>query len=224
ILLRANRSTDGHSYMEYRADKKVNLIFSNGVTEVNAINGQWAHVSAVTWQLPVAGQITIGSNILNGLNRQLHIVSVSSNYNINMTIFNAQMKMRYGNITVQITSDYRFLRIRSGLYMVNLKTIVSPFEILVSDHEMIVQCKNERAIVQMLPNSSNIIISTDQYSRVFIDRGREAVVVGGREIRPAGNVNLLSMQLKILLKSGNTSSIHASTNRSQITVQTTSTN
>nr|CRZ25778.1 Bm2414 [Brugia malayi] len=224
ILLRANRSTDGHSYMEYRADKKVNLIFSNGITEVNAINGQWAHVSAVTWQLPVAGQITIGSNILNGLNRQLHIVSVSSNYNINMTIFNAQMKMRYGNITVQITPDYRFLRIRSGLYMVNLKTIVSPFEILVSDHEMIVQCENERAIVQMLPNSSNIIISTDQYSRVVIDRGREAVVVEGREIRPAGNVNLLSMQLRILLKSGNTSSIHASTNRSQITVQTTSTN
>lgn len=73
--------------------------------------------------------------------------------------------MRYGNITVQITSDYRFLRIRSELYMVNLKTIVSPFEMLISDHEMIVRCENERAIVQLLPNSSNIIISTDQYSR-----------------------------------------------------------
>lgn len=59
---------------------------------------------------------------------------------------------------------------------------------------------------------------------MIIDRGREAVVLGGREVRPAGNINLLSMQLKILLKSGNISFIHASTNRSQIAMQSTSTN
>ncbi|EFO27331.2 hypothetical protein LOAG_01149 [Loa loa] len=223
MFLRSNRSTDGHSYMEYRADKNVNLIFSSGVTEVNAINGRWAHVSAITWQLPVTGQITFGSNILNGLSRQLHIVSVSSNHNVNMTIFDAQMQLRYGDITVQITSDCRFLRITSTLYMVNVKTTVLPFEITILDQEMIVRCENERAVIQLLPNSSNIIISTDQYSRVVIDRGREAVVLGGQEVRPAGNINLLSMQLKILLESGNISSIHASTNRSQITMQTTST-
>ncbi|VBB29294.1 unnamed protein product [Acanthocheilonema viteae] len=224
IFLRANRSTDGHSYMEYKANKNVNIIFTSGVTEINAFNGRWAQITAVTWQLSMPGQITIGSNILSGLSRQLHIVSVSSNYSINITIFDAQMQMRYGNITIQITSDYRILIIRSELYMVNLKTIVSPFEISISDHEMIVQCENERAVVQLLPNSSNIVINTNQYSRVVIDRGREAVILGGQEIRPAGNINLLSMQLKVLLKSGNLSSIHASTNHSQITMQTTSTN
>ncbi|VDK71992.1 unnamed protein product [Litomosoides sigmodontis] len=206
MFLRANRSTDGHSYVEYRADKNVSLIFSSGVTEVNAFNGLWAQVTAVTWHLPVTGLITVGSNILNDLDRQLHIVS---------------MQMRYGNVTVQITSDYRILKIRSELYVVNLKTIVSPFEISIYDHEMTVRCEDERAIVQLLPNSSNIIINTDQYSKVLIDRGREAAILGGREIRPAGNINLLSMQLKILLKSGNISSIHASTNRSQITMAST---
>lgn len=59
---------------------------------------------------------------------------------------------------------------------------------------------------------------------MIIDRGREAVIIEGQELRPAGNINLLSMQLEILLKSGNISSIHASTNRSRITVQNTSTN
>ncbi|VDO41337.1 unnamed protein product, partial [Onchocerca flexuosa] len=216
MFLRSNRSTDGHSYMEYRADKNVNLIFSSGITQVNAFSGQWAHVSVVTWQLPVSSQVTIGSNILSNLSRQLYIASVSSNYNINITAFDAQMQMRYGNITVHITPDYRFLRIRSELYVVNLKTIISPFEISISDHEMIVRCENEQAIVQLLPNSSNIIIGTNQYSKMIIDRGREAVILGGREVRPAGNINLLSMQLKILLKSGNISFIHASTNRSQI--------
>lgn len=75
------------------------------------------------------------------------------------------MQMRYGNVTVQMTSDYRTLKIRSELYMVNLKTIVSPFEISIYDHEMTVRCENERAIVQLLPNSSNIIINTNQYSK-----------------------------------------------------------
>ncbi|VDK65576.1 unnamed protein product [Onchocerca ochengi] len=224
MFLRSNRSTDGHSYMEYRADKNVNLIFSSGITQVNAFSGRWAHVSVVTWQLPVSSKVTIGSNVLSNLSRQLHIVSVNSDYNINITVFDAQMQMRYGNITVQITSDYRFLRIRSELYVVNLKTVISPFEISISDQEMIVRCENEQAMVQLLPNSSNIIIGIKQYSRMIIDRGREAVVLGGREVRPAGNINLLSMQLKILLKSGNISFIHASTNRSQIAMQSTSTN
>uniref|UniRef100_A0A0R3RWR3 Protein kinase domain-containing protein n=1 Tax=Elaeophora elaphi TaxID=1147741 RepID=A0A0R3RWR3_9BILA len=224
MFLRANRSTDGHSYMEYRADRNVNLIFSSGITEVNAFNGQWAQVTAVTWQLSMPSRITVSSNVLNGLNRLLHIISVNDNYKINITIFDAQMQMRYGNITVQITSDYQFLRIKSELYTVNLKTIISPFKISISDYEMMVQCENEQAIVHLLPNSSNIIINTNQYSRVAIDRGRDAVVVEGQEVRPAGNINLLSMQLKILLKSGNISSIHASTNRSQITVQAMSTN
>ncbi|CAG9541094.1 unnamed protein product [Cercopithifilaria johnstoni] len=224
MFLKANRSTDGHSFMEYRADKNVSLIFSSGITEVNAFNGLWAQVTTTTWQLSVPGEIIISSNTANGLNRQLHIVSVSTDNNINITIFDAQVQMRYGNVTVQITSDYRILRIRSELYMVNLKTIVSPFKILIYDHEMIVRCENERSVVQLLPNSSNIIIDTNQYSRVVIDRGREAAILGGREVRPAGNINLLSMQLKILLKSGNISSIHASANRSQITMQTTSTN
>lgn len=91
MFLRTNRSTDGHSYMEYRADKDVNLIFSSGVTEVNAFNGLWAQVTAVTWHLPVLGQITIGSNILNDFTRQLHIVSNGNDCNINITIFDAQV-------------------------------------------------------------------------------------------------------------------------------------
>lgn len=93
MFLRTNRSSDGHSHMEYRADKNVNVIFSSGVTEVNAFNGRWARVTAVTWQLPLPRQITISSNILNDLSRQLYIVSISSNYNINITIFDAQVNI-----------------------------------------------------------------------------------------------------------------------------------
>lgn len=75
------------------------------------------------------------------------------------------MQVRYGNTTIQITSDYQILRIRSELYAINLKTIVSPYEISIYDYEMIVRCENERAIVRLLPNSSNIIIGINQYSK-----------------------------------------------------------
>uniref|UniRef100_A0A915Q213 Uncharacterized protein n=1 Tax=Setaria digitata TaxID=48799 RepID=A0A915Q213_9BILA len=224
MFLKANRTADGNSYMEYRADQNVNLIFSSDVMQVNAFSGQWAQVSAVTWHLPMSPRTIITSSTLNGLSRQLHVVSFNGNYNINISVFGAQVQLEYGNIKVQIKSDYRFVRIRSGLYILDLKTVASPFKMLVSDYEMIVQYESEQVIVQLLPNSSNIIVNTGRYSRVIIDCGSDSIVLGSQEVRPIGNIKLLSMQLKILLKSGNVSSIHASANQSQITMQTTSTN
>lgn len=91
MFLRTNRSTDGHSSVEYKADQNVNLILSNGITQVSAMGGGWAYVVAVTWQLPVVRRITIDSNISRGLNRQLHIVSVSSNYHIDIILFGAEV-------------------------------------------------------------------------------------------------------------------------------------
>lgn len=59
---------------------------------------------------------------------------------------------------------------------------------------------------------------------MLIDRGSGLVSLGGQEVRSTGDIILLSMQLNILLKSGDISSVHASANRSQITLQTNSTN
>ncbi|VDK39277.1 unnamed protein product [Gongylonema pulchrum] len=170
------------------------------------------------------------------------------------------MQLLYGNASVQISPDYRFLRLSSGLYTVDLKTVLSPFEIFISEQEMTVHCINERAVVQLLPDSSNIVITTNQYSRhpfhyneqfyqkiiaqkyfydllvvflsadslllrrVIIDRGSGFIRLGGQRVHPSGDINLLTMQLNILLKSGDVSSVRASANRSRIILQTNSTN
>ncbi|VDN04220.1 unnamed protein product [Thelazia callipaeda] len=186
MSLKANRSADGHSYLQYRADQNVKLILSKGVTRVNVINGEWAHIAAAT--------------------------------------SNLRMQMEYGNMSIQIAPDYRFLRIKSGLYIVNLRTNVSAFKISITDHVMAVNCESELTQIQIYPNSSNIIITTDQYSRMVLDKGSKSVVLGGEKIQSVGNINIVSMQLNILLKSGDISFIQASANHSLITMQESSTN
>lgn len=224
MFLRANRSADGHSYVQYKADQDVALVLSDDLIQIYVVSGRWAQVIAVTRQIPAARRISMGSNVSDGLSRQLHIVSTNDNCDVDIILYDAQMKIQYGNITVQMSSDYRFLRLSSALYKVILKTVLSPFEMTISDQEMVVHCVTERAVVQMLPNSSNIIIKAEQYSKVVIQRESGSVVIGEQEVRPTGSIILSSMQLNILLKAGDISSIHASANRSQITVQTLSTN
>ncbi|VDK43594.1 unnamed protein product [Gongylonema pulchrum] len=57
------------------------------------------------------------------------------------------MQLLYGYVRVQTSPDYRFLRLSSGLYTVDMKTVLLPFEIFISEQRMIVHCINERAIV-----------------------------------------------------------------------------
>lgn len=91
MLLLSNRSEDGHSLLEMVAESDIDVVLLVKEIHVEAAHARLAHVTMLTWQLPLESRLTLTSNISTALNRQLFITSTTNNYNLIITLDGAKV-------------------------------------------------------------------------------------------------------------------------------------
>uniref|UniRef100_A0AC35G510 Uncharacterized protein n=1 Tax=Panagrolaimus sp. PS1159 TaxID=55785 RepID=A0AC35G510_9BILA len=174
-----NRKTDSESQLFLSLQNSVNLSLTDTTTQtqVEAINGRRAQINANTWDVQIARKLTLSSNVLQNLARELTITSVSNKYN------------------VAIILD------------VELHTLKSPFDLSLTEEELLIRAPDENTALQIKPNSSDISINVNQISQMAVDRfggGTVKLQSGGSSNgTQAEALQLDSQELSLQLFAGN---------------------
>ncbi|VDK46801.1 unnamed protein product [Anisakis simplex] len=145
------------------------------------------------------------------------------NANLSAKSNEMQVSVYYGKIYVELASDYRSLRLISPGHTVILKTVLSPFDIFVSSHEMWIRCVEDNTAIHARFDSPTVNVELQQYSQAFIERRDGQFTVGGSEFEGANQIQITSMQLKMILESDRINTVRAFANQSEIVIHTNST-
>jgi hypothetical protein len=65
---------------------------------------------------------------------------------------------------VEISDDYRTLILTSEAHRVELKTVMSPFNLSITDRELTVRCPDDTTTLRIMRDSSEIDIEVEQLS------------------------------------------------------------
>lgn len=196
-------------------------------TQVEAINGRRAQINANTWDVQMARKLTLSSNVLQNYARELTITSVSNNYNVAIILDGAQIGLLYGKVRLDIQSDYRKLVLTTETHKVELQTYKSPFDLSITDEELLIRAPDENTALQIQPNSSDISINVHQLSQMAVDRfgGGAFTLQGAPQGTTAEALQLDSQELSLHLFAGNDSdntaaAIQSNSNHSRLSLQT----
>ena len=194
-------------------------------TQVEAVNGRSASVTANTWTTQVERKLTVSSSVTQNTNRQLMITSVSNEYNIVITLDGAQVGLLYGNIRLDISADYRILVLMTERHRVELRTLYSPFDVTITNADLLVRAPDDSTVLRIRPNSSDVDIDVSQLSRMTMDKfeGGTLTMSGQSVVAGTEEVLLDSRELILNLIAGDSAAntaIHSSSNFSQLTMRT----
>uniref|UniRef100_A0A914Z3Y5 Uncharacterized protein n=1 Tax=Panagrolaimus superbus TaxID=310955 RepID=A0A914Z3Y5_9BILA len=222
-----NRKTDSESQLFLSLQNSVNLSLTDTSTQtqVEAINGRKAQINANTWDVQIARKLTLSSNVLQNFARELTITSVSNKYNVAIILDGAQVGLLYGNVRLDIQSDYRKLTLTTETHKVELQTFKSPFDLSLTDEELLIRAPDENTALQIKPNSSDISINVNQLSQMAVDRfgGGTLTLQSGSNGTQAEALQLDSQELSLHLFSSNdsdTAAIQSTSNHSKLVLQT----
>ncbi|KAE9550739.1 hypothetical protein FO519_006040 [Halicephalobus sp. NKZ332] len=222
-----NRRTDGETQLGLTLTNAVNLSLSDvaTTTQVEAVNGRSASVTANTWSTQVERKLTVASSVTHDTSRKLVITSVSNEYNIVITLDGAQVGLLYGNVRLDIAPDYRTLVLLTERHRVELRTVYSPFDLTITDADLLVRAPDDSTVLRIRPNSSDVDINVNQLSRMTMDRfeGGTLLMQGQPVVAGTEEVVLDSRELALNLIAGSSSentAIHSSSNFSQLTMRT----
>lgn len=182
-------------------------------------------MTANSWSMQIARKLTLSSSITEGTNRKLVITSVSNDYNIIITLDGAQVGLMYGKVRLDIAADYRTLVLLTDRHRVELKTVYSPFDLTLTDNELLIRAPDDNTILRIRPNSSNVDINVGQLSQMTMDsfEGSGVAVQGQSVVSGTEELRLDSKELILNLIGGNKpedTSIHSSSNFSQLSMRT----
>uniref|UniRef100_A0A7E4V9G5 DUF2807 domain-containing protein n=1 Tax=Panagrellus redivivus TaxID=6233 RepID=A0A7E4V9G5_PANRE len=196
-----NRQTDKETQLVINLLTNVNLSLSDTttVTRVEAINGNKAAIVANSWNNEVPRKLTLESSILHELLRTLVITSVSTEYNVVITLDGAKVGLLYGQVRLDIAPDYRSLVLTTESHKVTLKTVTSPFDLTITEENLVIRAPDDNTVLQIKPNSSNVDITVHQLSQLTMDRfGGSGLMLQGANVSTA-QAELLELDSKELL-------------------------
>ncbi|GMT36247.1 hypothetical protein PFISCL1PPCAC_27544, partial [Pristionchus fissidentatus] len=199
---------------------RVNLSVADSGMRIQALEGKWADVTASTREdNKTAKSMNIYSNMSldSRFERRLTISAVDRLYDMEAVLLGARVRTTYGDVTLDIDSDYRTARIYTIAHTIELKTTLSPFGIEFNNERMLISAPFEETTAKILKNSSDVHFIVGQLSQLRLSRGGGQIQLGGN-VAQADRINVTSMNMTMDLFS--TREMDARTNQSHISMIT----
>ncbi|CAJ0951778.1 unnamed protein product, partial [Mesorhabditis belari] len=208
-----NRTQDGQTSFNEKLEGSVSLRVNDSNMGVQALDGALALINGKTRKENVEKKINVLSAVDKNDNmRKLLIIAESNVFEVKIILNSAEVQIEYGPSVIQIDRSYKHMMIFTNKRNISLDTTNSPFEVSMTENQLLVNCKDDRTVATLSPNSTDVGISVGQYSKLEVDRGKGVMSVGS-DSTIAERVNVTSMHLQLNLE-GNV--IRANSNRSHI--------
>ncbi|GMT07350.1 hypothetical protein PENTCL1PPCAC_29524 [Pristionchus entomophagus] len=202
---------------------RVNVSIADSGMKIQALEGKWADVSASTREdNRTAKSMNIYSNMSldSGYERRLVLSAVDRLYDMKAVLLGARVRTTYGDVIIDIDSDYRTARIYTNAHTIELKTALSPFGIEFNNERMLICAPFEETTARILKNTSDVHFIVGQLSQLRLSRGGGQIQLGGN-VAQADKINVTSTKMSMNLFS--TREMDARTNQSHISMITNST-
>lgn len=91
---------------------------------------------------------------------------IDSNVLILFAHYCFQVNVHYRKVSVEIADDYRSVQLISASHTVRLQTVLSPFDIFISEYEMWIRCGDDNTAIHTIFNSTNVQVDVEQLAKL----------------------------------------------------------